>query len=137
MLEGGCYSKPGCLSLEVVQGPGDGPRKYVVRFGCQIRIKVLVPVDRDRALLRRDKVVRVASVLQIFQLVHVLPAPLLLVNAAHVFRLPVRQLIVRDRFLVLVPDGRLVVDVDIALDVATGRLCGVKKRETFVGFIHR
>lgn len=61
-------------------------------------------------------------VVQIFELVHVLAASFLLVDAAHVLGLPVRQLIVRDGFLVLVPDGRLVVDVDIALDVATGRL---------------
>lgn len=75
--------------------------------------------------MRGCEIVRVPPVVQVLQLVHVLAAPLLLVDATHVFRLPIRQLIIRDGFLVLVPDRRLIVDVDIALDVATGRLCGV------------
>uniref|UniRef100_A0A182TDI0 Uncharacterized protein n=1 Tax=Anopheles melas TaxID=34690 RepID=A0A182TDI0_9DIPT len=93
------------------------------RFRRQISGKIVIPVQRDGRFLRRQNVVHVPPGIHVFQFMYVLPAAFFLINPSHMLRLPIRKFIVRDRFLILEPDRRFVMDVDITFDVAARRLC--------------
>lgn len=112
------------LSLEIVQGSGDDARlRLNGRWRINIVAEIVVARQWDGWFLGGRIIVGMPTIAHVLQLLQVFATALFLVQFFHLFGLAIGQLGFGHGVLVLEPNGRLVVNVDVTFNIAPCWFC--------------